>query len=162
MWQLLVFSHVFMLINGSDGLLVIILNLMISRAHCLRKHLGVLVPFPCPAISHYFGSNQKPNPSALRFCRSLQPLRMEVKIVTVVLFSGFPWRPRARPFSVHSTEGGSDGNERIHVKQRVKGASGREGRQCQKPVGGRWPKDRWTMCFCQLGEEEMTVFFARV
>lgn len=45
----LVFSHAFMLINGSDGLLAIILSLMISRAHCLRKLLGVLGRFLCSA-----------------------------------------------------------------------------------------------------------------
>ena len=90
MWKLLHFSHVFMFTNGSDGLLAIILSLTISRVHCLRKHLGVVVSFPCPATSHYFGYNQKPNASPLRFCHSLQPLCMEVKMITVLLFSGCP------------------------------------------------------------------------
>lgn len=141
MWKLLGFLRVFMLINGSDGLLTVILSLMISRTHCLREHPGVLVSFPCPAISHYVWNNQKPNPSPLGFCHFLQPLPMEVKTVMVLLLSG--WTLSA-PFSVHSM--GAAMEMREHVKLRVKAASaGKGGRPCQKPVAGRWPKDWWTI-----------------
>lgn len=108
MWKLLGFLRVFMLINGSDGLLTVILSLMISRTHCLREHLGVPVSFPCPAISHYVWNNQKPNPSPLGFCHFLQPLPMEVKTVMVLLLSG--WTLSAPILCAQ--HGGSNGNER--------------------------------------------------
>ena len=93
-WKLLVFSGVFMLMNGSEGLLAVILSLMISRACYLRKHLRVLMPFPCPAISHYFGRNQKPNSSPLRFCHSPQPLCSKDSHSRAV-FRSIPRTPRA-------------------------------------------------------------------
>lgn len=159
MWKLLSFSHVFMLINGSDALLAVP-SLMISRTHCLRKHLGVLLPFPCPAISHYVGNNQKPNPSTLRFCHSPQPLCMEVKIATVLLFSGCPWSPRVHLFPVRGTEGGRDGNERTHEAkcQRCIWRGRQAGNARNLLEEGDQMTDEQYKCFCQLGGEEMTVF----
>lgn len=133
MWKLLGFPHVFMLINGSDGLLAIILSLMISRTHCPREHLGVLMSFPCPAISHYVWNNQKPNPTPLRFCHFLQPLPTEVKTVTVLLLPG---RTPNAPVLCAQHRGAAM-EMRGHVKLRVKAASaGKGGRSRQK----RWRK----------------------
>lgn len=40
---------------------------------------------------------------------------------------------------MHSTEGRSNGNERVHVKERAKGASGRGGRKAMSETSS-WKK----------------------
>lgn len=84
--------------------------------------------FPCPAISQYFGNNQKPNPISLRSLSFCQPLCLKVKIITVLLFSGCSLRPGMHLF-LCIAQSGEATEMSFYMKQSVKGASGREGRK---------------------------------